>query len=67
MVLNEERQKQYNDIVHRFVLAYLESLNMRHELNFRELTSSKHKTKIRFPQKLNDRFVSLFLVRTEHL
>ena len=41
--------KQCNDIVHRFVLAYLEGLNIRYELNIGELIGIKHRTKIRFP------------------
>ena len=67
-LLHEKKgYKQYNDTVHKFVLAYLESLNIRWELNIWELTSSKCRTKIRFFQELYDKFVSSFSIRIEHI
>ena len=66
LLYKKNEPKQYNDIVHRFVLAYLESLNVKRELNTRELTSSKPGNKIKFPQELYDRFISSFPVRIQY-
>ena len=64
--------KNYNFVVHKFVLDYLEGLNVNRGLEIRELTSlkntnsfpgRKNKPKIQFPKELYDRFINSFPVR----
>ena len=59
--------KQYNFVVHEFVLVYLKSLNVKRELRIREITHNlpdrKNKPKIKFPEELNNRFISSLPVK----
>ena len=64
--------KYYNFVVHKFVLDYLEGLNVNKGLEIRELTSLKHtnklpsrknKPKIQFSKELYYRFINSFPIR----
>ena len=68
--------KQYNFVVHKFVLVYLKSLNVKRELRIREITTlkfshnlpgRKNKPKIKFPRELNNKFISSLLVKFRRL
>ena len=68
--------KQYNFVVHKFVLVYLKSLNVKRELRIRENTTlkithnlhdRKNKPKIKFPEELNNRLISSLPVKFRHL
>ena len=68
--------KQYNFVVHKFVLVYLKSLNEKRELRIREITTlkithnlhdRKSKPKIKFPKELNNRFISSLPVKFRRL
>ena len=64
--------KQYNFVVHKFVLVYLKSLNVKRELRIREITTHnlpdiKNKPKIKFPKELNNRFISSLPVKFRRL
>ena len=71
-----EGNKHYNFVVHKFVLDYLEGLNVNKDLKIQELTSlkntnslpsRKNNPKIQFPKELYDRFINSFLVRFRHM
>ena len=68
--------KQYNFVVHKFVLVYLKSLNVKRELRIREITTlknthnlsgRKNKPKIRFSGELNKRFISSLPIKFRRL
>ena len=64
--------KQYNIVVHKFVLVYLKSLNEKRKLRIREITTHnlpdrKNKPKIKFPKELNNRFISSLPVKFRRL
>ena len=64
--------KQYNIVVHKFVLVYLKSLNEKMKLRIREITTHnlpdrKNKPKIKFPKELNNRFISSLPVKCRRL
>ena len=64
--------KQYNIVVHKFVLIYLKSLNEKRKLRIREITTHnlpdrKNKPKIKFPKELNNRFISSLPVKFRRL
>ena len=64
--------KQYNFVVHKFVLVYLKSLNVKRELRIRKITTHnlpdrKNKPKIKFPEELNNRFISSLPVKFRRL
>ena len=68
--------KQYNFVVHKFVLVYLKSLNVKRELRIREITalkithnlhSRKNKPKIKFPRELKNSFIRSLPVKFKRL
>ena len=73
LIDKKRKANKYNNfVVHKFVLDYLEGLNVNRGLNIRELTSLKHinsllgrknKPKIQFPKELYDMFINSSLVR----
>ena len=68
--------KQYNFVIHKFVLVYLKSLNVKRELRIWEITTlkithnlpgRKNKPKIKFPREVKNSFISSLPVKFRHL